>query len=159
MFLSIFATLGVSRVAYGQDENIWYKMQKAQRLARKNNKKIIIYAGANWCIYCQKMDEEVFPKKAVIDSLDTYFYGVKVDVDSQAPIIFNGKTVSQNHFAREHHVRSTPTFIFLNSDGTVIGNQPGYMPAKTFSRLLGYIGSEAYKKMEFGTYLTNRSKK
>lgn len=157
--IAFFVLSGTVEAVYGQQQVIWYNMQKAQDLARKNNKKVLVYAGANWCVYCQKMDNEVFPKQRVIDSLNTYFYGVRVNIDSPAPMIFNDKTTSQIKFARTHHVRATPTFIFLNTDGSIIGAQPGFIPAETFSHLLGYIGSEAYKKMEFGTYLKNHTKK
>lgn len=159
IFVALFAFFGTAEALYGQDKIVWYSMQQAQQLARQHNKKVLVYAGANWCIYCQKMDEEVFPKPRVIDSLNTYFYGVRVNIESRAPMLFNKKQTTQAQFARRHRVRATPTFIFLNSDGSVIGAQPGFIPAKTFSQLLGYIGSEAYKQIEFGTYLNKYANK
>lgn len=150
--VTFFLASGVHS-ARGQEQVVWYPMQKAQKLAKKNNKKVLIYAGASWCGYCQKMDQEVFPRQRVIDSLNAYFYGVRLNIESQRPIIFNGEQMSAFQFARKHRVRATPTFFFLSSDGTIIGAQPGFMPADTFSQLLGYIGSGAYKKMEFGAYL------
>ncbi len=137
----------------GQNEIVWYPMQKAQQLAGQHNKKVLIYAGTSRCIYCQKMDQEVFPHQQVIDSLNTYFYGVRLSINAQRPIIFNGQKTTGFQFAREHRVHATPMFFFLNSSGEIIGAQPGFIPADTFSQLLGYIGSDVYKKMEFGKYL------
>lgn len=150
---------GTSNKVFAQEKIIWHTMQKAQQLAKKNNKKIIVFAGASWCVYCQKMDREVLPQESVIDSLNAYFYGVRVDVDSNASMVFNGKQIAKNRFARMQNVRATPTFIFLDSAGNVLGAQPGFIPTDTFSRLLGYIGSNAFKHMEFGTYLAKRTSK
>ncbi len=141
------------QAGYAQDGINWYTMQQAQKLARENQKKVLIYAGASWCVYCQKMNQEVFPEQRVIDSLTTYYYGVKVDIESRRPMIFNGTRMTQFQFARKHNIRATPTFFFVNSNGEIIGAQPGFIPADTFSHLLGYIGSDSYKKMEFGSYL------
>lgn len=159
ILVALFAIEGATNVAFAQKKIIWHTMQKAQQLAKKNNKKVIVFAGASWCVYCQKMDREVLPQESVIDSLNAYFYGVRVDVDSNAPMIFNGKQIAQNRFARMQNVRATPTFIFLDSTGNILGTQPGFIPTDTFSRLLGYIGSNAFKHMEFGTYLANRTSK
>ena len=153
LILAFLTSIAV-QPTYGQDQIVWYSMQKAQQLAQKNNKKVLIYAGADWCVYCQKMDEQVFPQQEVIDSLQAYFYGVRVDIESSRSMVFNGKKMTQFKFARKHRVRATPTFIFLNSEGRVMGAQPGFIPAETFSRLLGYIGSGAFKQMEFGIYLS-----
>lgn len=147
-----FLSCGFER-AYAQKNIVWYRMQKAQILAEKHNKKVLIYAGADWCVYCKKMDQQVFPEQRVIDSLTTYFYAVRLDIASKRPIIFNGKQTTPYQFARRHEVRATPTFFFISSNGSIIGAQPGFIPADIFSRLLGYIGSGAYKKMEFGMYL------
>ncbi len=136
-----------------QDSITWYSMQQAQKLAKEHQKKVLIYAGASWCVYCQKMDQEVFPKQRVIDSLTAYYYGVRLDIESRRPMVFNGERMTQFRFARKHNVRATPTFFFVNSRGEIIGAQPGFIPADTFSYLLGYIGSDSYKKMEFGSYL------
>lgn len=153
--LIIFSFGGV-HTAFGQKQIVWYSMQKAQKLAKNNHKKVLIYAGASWCGYCKKMDQQVLPKPKVVDSLTTYFYGVRLDIESKRPILFNGKKMTQFQFARKHGVRATPTFFFLSSNGRIIGAQPGFMPADIFSQLLGYVGSDAYQKMEFSVYLNKR---
>lgn len=143
----------VAQTAVAQKGIVWHSMQKAQQLAKQNNQKVLIYAGSDRCVYCQKMDTQVLSNQEVVDSLKAYFYGVRLNIGSRQPIIFNGKQMTPLEFAQKHSIRATPTFFFVSSDGDIIAAQPGFIPADTFSRLLGYIGSEAYEKIAFGTYL------
>lgn len=128
-------------------------MQEAQQKAKMNGKKVLIFAEASWCMYCKKMLEEVFPKPAVVDSMTTYFYPVRVDIESDKQMIYNGKKITQRKFAQNSDMQATPTYFFLDEDGKKLGAQPGFIPAETFSRLLGFVGSGAFQQMEFKTYL------
>lgn len=155
-FFTLLITTDNSRAQSGIH---WYSMKEAQQLADKNGKKVLIFAQASWCIYCKKMKEEVFTQQAVIDSMNTYFYAVSVDIESNDPMIYNGRKMTGAEFARDNQVRATPTFIFLNKNGKKLGAQPSFIPAQTFSRLLGFVGSDAFKKMEFKNYLKRYVKK
>jgi len=130
----------------------WYALNKAQQLARENNKKVLVMAEASWCSYCKRMKSEVFPQAAVQKTMNHYFYPVKIDIESSAAVIFNGKKTSQEQFSREMGVSGTPTFIFIDKNGSVIGAQPGYMPGNVYSKLLAYVGSGAYNKVSFKNY-------
>ena len=137
---------------YSQDID-WQPLSKAQELAAQNGKKVMIFAEAEWCGYCQKMYKKVFPQQSVQDSLSKYFYPVRVDIESDSKITFNGETYTQKNFSRKFRVSSTPTLIFLNSDGKVIGRQPGYLPANIFDKLVAFVGSDMTGKMPFKKYL------
>ena len=140
--------------AVAQDAGIqWYSMEKAQALAKKNGKKVLAYAVTSWCVYCKKMNENVLPEQAVIDSLNRYFYPVKISIDSNDTLAFNSKKITARQFAQKYNVRATPTTIFIDNKGNVMGQQPGYVPADMFSRLLAYMGSEAFLKMDFKMYM------
>lgn len=131
----------------------WYRMEEAQYLAKKNGKKVLAYAVTSWCVYCKKMNENVLPKQAVIDSLNAYFYPVKIMLDSNDQMVFNGQKLTAEQFARRFNVRATPTTIFIDDDGKIMGQQPGYIPADMFSRLLSFMGSDAFLKMNFKMYM------
>lgn len=130
----------------------WYPMEEAQQLATQNDKKVLIFAEAEWCGYCKKMYKEVFPKQSVQDSLKKYYYPVRVDIESDEKIVFNGRKTTGRQFAREHRITGTPTTFFVQSDGTILGIQPGFIPADIFKKLLAYVGSGAHSKMEFEEY-------
>lgn len=131
----------------------WISMKKAQDLARQNNKKVLIFAEAQWCTYCRKMDREVFPEQTIIDTINKYYYAVRVDIESDNAIEFNGQKMTESQFGYRYRVRSTPTTFFVKPDGEIIGGQPGFLPADIFDQLLVYIGSDAYQSLEFKDYL------
>lgn len=141
---------------HAQDRAIkWYSMQDAQSLAKENSKKVLAYAEASWCVYCKKMDNEVFPEQAVIDSLNAYFYPVRIDIESNETMLYNGEKITKRQFAKAHKVRATPTTFFLSKEGEILGGQPGFIPADTFSMLLAFVGSGAFREMDFKMYIQN----
>lgn len=146
--------LGTLSVAAQQDIK-WKSLSKAQELAKENDKKVMLFAEAKWCGYCKKMYSEVFPEKTVQDSLHKYFYPVKVDIESDQEVIFNGRSLTQRQLARQFRVSSTPTFIFLDQDGGTIGRQPGFLPKNIFDKLVAFVGADLTGKQSFKQYLKN----
>lgn len=136
-----------------KDTITWYSLEEAQQLAKENDKKVLVYAEAVWCTYCKKMEREVFPKERVIKSITKYYYPVRVDIESDKKMKFNGEAISESRFARKYRVTGTPTTFFINKRGQILGAQPGFIPADIFEQLLGYVGSDAYDKMEFEEYV------
>ena len=135
------------------DQIQWYSLEQAQQLAQKGDKKVLIYAEATWCGYCQKMDREVFPDSHVIRTMEKYYFPVRLDIESDRTITFNGREMTERRFAMEHRVTGTPTTFFVNDKGEILGAQPGFIPADVFSSLLAYVGSEAYTRVKFDQYL------
>lgn len=131
----------------------WISLKEAQEKASQNSKMVFIYAEAEWCGYCKKMEEEVFPEKSVVDNLDKYFYPVRIDIESKKKVIFRGKKYTQQILSQKFRVSSTPTMIFLNADGEVLGTQPGFIRAEVLEELLTYVGTERFTEMEFKSYL------
>lgn len=135
------------------ERKTWYSMEEAQLYAEQEQKKVLIYAEAQWCGYCKKMNRNVFPTEAVQDSIRKYFYPVRIDVESEKKLVFNGEVMTQQQFAYRQKVRSTPTMFFVRASGEIIGRQPGYMPPELFSKLLSFVGSDAFGTISFEDYL------
>lgn len=136
-----------------QSDINWKPLSEAQELAKENSKKVMLFAEAEWCGYCKKMYDEVFPKQTVQDSLNKYFYPVKIDIESDREIVFNGSSLTERQLARKFRVSSTPTFIFLDQDGNTIGRQPGFLPTDIFDKLVAFVGSNLTGKQSFKQYL------
>ncbi|MGD8427315.1 MAG: thioredoxin fold domain-containing protein [Balneolaceae bacterium] len=131
----------------------WMPLQQAQKLALQNHKKVMLFAEADWCGYCKRMHKEVFPQKTVQDSLYKYFYPARVDIESDQKILFNGKELAQRSLSQKFRIKGTPTTIFLDSNGDILGTQPGFLRSEIFDKLLSYVGAERYKKGSFRKYL------
>lgn len=140
--------------AAAQDTGVdWYTLEEAQELAKENNKKVLIYAEASWCSYCRKMEKQVLSKADVQKVMDEYFYPVRVDIESDQKLRFNGEEMTQQTFARQMRVSGTPTFFFIDQEGSVLGAQPGFIPKDIYQTLLTYLGTNTHEEMDFEEYL------
>jgi len=151
-FLVIAILLTTAVTAQAQSVN-WVSLSKAQKLAAQNNKKVMLFAEAEWCGYCQKMHQKVFPKQTVQDSLHKYFYPVRIDIESGEKVVFNGKEYTEQSLSHKFRASRTPTTIFVNSEGSIIGTQPGFLPAKIFDKLLSFVGGDLVGKRTLNEYL------
>jgi thioredoxin-related protein len=140
-----------------EDEITWYSMEEAQQLADENNKKVLVYVMAEWCGYCKKMEREVFTESTVVQTLQSYYYPVMLDIDSDKVISFNQDSMTEQQFAREYRVTGTPTFFFVDANGEILGAQPGYIPTDVFISLLTYVGNDIYTQMKFDAYLQQQN--
>lgn len=137
----------------------WKSMEEAQKLASEDNKKVMLYAEAEWCGYCKKMNKQTFPDKSVTDSLNKYFHPVRIDIESDKKLRFNGEEFTEQSLARKFRVYSTPTTIFFEPDGSIVGTQPGFLPPDVFDKLLAFIGSDLHGKIKFEKYLNDHGVK
>lgn len=151
--VAVLVLFGAMTVA-AQDTGVkWYELEEAQVLAKENNKKVLVYAEASWCSYCKKMEQQVLSKSDVQRDMAQYFYPVRVDIESDQKLRYNGEEMTQQAFARRMRVSGTPTFIFIDQGGSVLGAQPGFIPKDIYQSLLTYIGTDTHEKIGFKEYL------
>lgn len=101
----------------------WHKtVAAAQADARQSNKLILVDLWADWCGWCKRMDQEVFPSEVFQASAKNYVL-LKLDTEDGAE---GTKVYSQ------FGVRSLPTFLLLTPELTLAGMVQGYAPAEQF---------------------------
>ncbi len=130
----------------------WLSLSEAQALAEEDGKKILLFGYAEWCTYCLKMRKETYPDSTVLSSLSQYYHPVQVDAESEEEINYNGRKMKSYELARFLRITSFPTHFFIDSDGTILGAQPGFIEPYVFSPLLNYVGTGAFQTMGFEEY-------
>lgn len=130
----------------------WYSMRNAQLKAAVNQKKVMVDIYADWCVWCKKMDSEVYTDARVKQHLRTYFYPVKINGESDKKIVFNGQELTAREFAQQLGISAFPTILFIDAKGEIIAQQGGFMKPNIFNKLLVYVGTDAYKKVEFDQF-------
>jgi thioredoxin-related protein len=154
--LIVLITLLTSGILTAQQnspaETEWVSMEDALLLARESGKKILIDVYDQGCPYCRRMHSQVYPDSKIVDVIDDYFIGVKVDVNSDASLKYLGQQFTEKQFASALRITGVPTAFFMNGDGEIIGQQPGFIPAETFLKLLKFVGSDAYLTQNFSEY-------
>ena len=134
----------------------WQTLEEAQKKAKETGKKVLVFGYADWCTYCMKMRKETYPEDNVQKSLSDDFIPVQINGESEEEIVFNGKTYKSYELARYLRLTSYPTHYFLNSDGKIIGAQPGFLPAEVFSPLMNYVSEDLFGKVPFLDYMEKK---
>lgn len=152
IFLSIFilsnAITGIAQQP--PEDNIeWQQMNRALHLASDNDKMILIDVFAEWCPYCQRMQSEVYPDTEVEEQISKYFIPVRINTESDQELIYKGNRFTEAEFATALRFRSVPTTYFMNAEGEIVGQQPGFLPVDVFVNLLEYVGSGAHETQSF----------
>lgn len=91
--------------------------------AKAENKPIFIDVYTSWCGPCKMMAKNVFTQKSIADKFNSSFVNYKLDAEK-------GEGVS---IASKYQVNAYPTYLFLNSDGSLIYRSIGSMTAEKFS--------------------------
>jgi thioredoxin-related protein len=118
-----FFTLGSARA-----EAEWLQdLPKARAQAKENHKLLLLdFTGSDWCIWCKKLDAEVFSQPAFQSYAKDHLVLMKVDFPrkiSQSP-----ETKKQNEeLAQKFGVQGFPTIVVLNDEGKQVG-ELGYQP-------------------------------
>lgn len=125
----------------------WQKYEVGLKLAEESGKQMMIDFSTSWCGYCRKMDRETFSDPKVIDYINTNFVPIKIDGDSRREVNIDGFKTTEKKLTKEvYGVSGYPTFVFLESNGSRIGRQPGYQPPTAFLSLLQLVYERQYEK-------------
>jgi len=116
----------------------------AQAQAKNENKLVLLnFTGSDWCVWCKKLDEEVFCKKDFADYAKSNLVLVEVDFPAQKKL--PDDLVKANEGLKDKYkITGFPTLIALKPDGTAVWTQVGYIeggPAAVIAKL-----EEARKK-------------
>ena len=104
------------------------------RVARAENKPVLLFLSAFWCRYCQRMDEEAFSETENIALLNAYFISLRVEY-MQRPDV-----------DARYNLNGWPTIALMTPDGQLLA-AVNYLPTDQFKELLidVYMGYQQRK--------------
>ena len=99
----------------------WMGYNEALEKAQKFPKLVFVDLYADWCIPCRVMDANVYSDPTVASLLNTRFYAVKLNADSQDTIMCDGqkKTVQRCYFD-VWELNALPAFVLVAPKGMSI---------------------------------------
>lgn len=130
----------------------WHDFNEGVTLARKENKKLLIDVYTDWCVWCKKMDKEVYSDEGVKQTVTSNFVAVKLNAESSKGITFNGTELDEAKLAGAMGVTGYPTTLFLDPTAKPITKVDGFVETKEFSSILKFIGEDHYKSQSFQEY-------
>jgi thioredoxin-related protein len=157
VFLSVLSCTSEELDVRPAPEIEWVSIEEGLQDAKESGKKVLVNVYTDWCDFCKKMTNTVYPDSTVRSSVYEHFVSVGLNAESEKMVQYQGESLTEKDLARKLGIRSYPTMLFLNSDGELILQSNGYMPANDFNRMLVYMGSNAYLTMEFIDFVPDNS--
>ena len=92
----------------------------------KTEKKIALadFTGSDWCVWCQRLDKEIFSQKEFKDYAKDKLVLVEVDFPQTKPLP-KAKQEKHDALAKQYEIKGFPTVLVFAADGKKIG-QLGY---------------------------------
>jgi len=148
--LSLFFALSFTSCADKSSPNSlkWHGFEKAIKLAKKENKPIMVDFYADWCGWCQELDEKTFNAPEIKEYLKENFILVKLNADNRLRSIkFREQLFSPFDLLNAYGITGLPAVVFLDPNGDFVHMQPGFQPKQFYSHLLKDV-KEAIEKVQ-----------
>ena len=99
----------------------WMGYNEVFEKAKKEPKLVFVDLYADWCIPCRVMDANVYSDPTVASLLNSRFYAVKLDADSQDSIMCDGqKNTVQRCYFDVWELHALPAFVLIAPKGMSI---------------------------------------
>lgn len=99
---------------------------KAKEQAAKEGKDLLIdFTGSDWCIWCKRLDKEVFAEAAFADGAPKSFVLVKLDFPSDENLVTPEIKAQNEKLKEQYAVEGFPTVFLTDSEGKPYA-QTGY---------------------------------
>jgi len=117
--------------------------------AKKECKHLLLFFHKDGCSFCEKMRYKTLDDDTIKDTIDKYFIFVDIGIDDEGSIIHHDFNGSKHGYAKSLEIGFYPTVGFVDGNNSMVYGVIGYRNIETFSMLLKYIQSDAYKVMEW----------
>jgi thioredoxin-related protein len=118
----------------------WSSYDEAQK-AGNATRKFFVYFYSDHCGYCKLMDAKTFKDEAVIDYINSNYLPVRVNAGQEFKV------------ASRFGIQGVPDLRFLTAQGEGIARWPGFIASAALLKLLEYINTDSYKKMNFTEFV------
>lgn len=136
-----------------ENELTWTSFDAGITQAHAANKKILVDIYTDWCVWCKRMDKDVYSDPDVRRELLAHFVLVKLNAESERQLTFHAETLSEAAFSHAVGVTGYPTTLFLDEQAKPITLLPGYVKPASFVSILSFIGGDFYKQTTFQKYI------
>lgn len=150
-YINLFLFLALGAMLLASDLN-WRTFEEALKIAKTEDKVILVDFFTDWCGWCKKMDSETYSNKEIVDLLHKDFVTVKINPEKQGSITLGDQTLSWERFAAEVGVTGYPATAFFTPNFQLIDLVPGYYDPGNMELLLNFMSKEMYQKISFQDY-------
>jgi thioredoxin-related protein len=150
IFLYIAIVISLGCAAQTKDVT-WLTFEELEEALIKEPKKVLIHFYADWCVYCKKMEQDVYTKNDIEQVLNDQYYAVKFNVESEDAVIFGGKQFINKNIgkrrqayheiaellaSRDQQPITLPAVIVMNDNFEIEKKMFQYVPPKELLTIL-----------------------
>ncbi|MGE3171464.1 MAG: thioredoxin family protein [Planctomycetota bacterium] len=100
----------------------------AKAKAKAENKDLLVdFTGSDWCVWCQRLDKEVFEQSEFQSNIGKDFVLVKLDFPRDKSLVTEAIAAQNAQLQQEYKVQGFPTIFLLDAAGRPYA-QTGYQP-------------------------------
>ncbi|MDH5190035.1 MAG: thioredoxin fold domain-containing protein [Gammaproteobacteria bacterium] len=136
----------------------FYDLKEDVAEAAEAGKRVILYFYQDGCPYCKKLIQENLGQRRLAEKTQQHFDFIAINMWGNVDITWtDGKKYSQSKFAEHMQVMFTPTLLFLDEEGKIVGRVNGYYEPHKFEAVLDYIAGKKEKEMSFRDFYASVS--
>ena len=132
--------------AKGGEKVQWLSFDAAVAKAQKENKHVVVDVYTNWCGWCKVMDRQTYGNDDVAAYLTENFALAKVNGESAAKLMWQGKALTEREFAKAVGVTGYPATYFMKPNEDILGGVAGYIKAPDMLIYTKYVHTKYYEK-------------
>ncbi|MCC6409490.1 MAG: thioredoxin family protein [Planctomycetes bacterium] len=124
----IGVTLAAPALALAGDKANWIAdYDKAVETAKAQKKDLFVdFTGSDWCIWCKRLDAEVFSKQEFLDAVQKDYVLVSLDFPNDEAIKAKVPNPARNdELSKKYEIQGFPTVLLMTVDGEVFA-KTGY---------------------------------
>ncbi len=125
--------------------------------AKKTGKKVMVDVFTTWCVWCKRLDKNVYGDPKIAEYLHEHYVTVKLNPETNTTVTYKDTAYSAAQFAQGFGVTGYPTIIFFEPDGTPIDRLGGYVDASHFLPIIQFIGEDFFKTMSWQDFQKKQS--
>ncbi|MBP7184277.1 MAG: DUF255 domain-containing protein [Saprospiraceae bacterium] len=162
IFFSIFIISSSFKSIEREPTVNWITWDEAVALQKVKPKKVMVDIYTKWCGWCKKMDSSTFLQPNVVNYINTNFYAVKFDAESDKQIIFDNHLfqIMTEGNSKVHELAYSlldgkmtyPSIVYLNENWNRILISPGFKDEGMILKELKYLGDDIYLKQTWPNY-------
>ena len=135
----------------------WEKVESGLKKAETLKKPVLMFFYTEWCIYCKKMDSEVFSNPEISRYMNENFANIRINPEKETSVIeIMGEKLTPAELLANSGSNAFPTILFFDNEKKPLTKLPGFIEEKTFLPILKYMKDECYKnKISLDDYINN----
>ncbi len=114
----------------------WNSFEEGLKKAKKEKKLILVDIYAQWCHWCNVIENTTYRDKTVVDTIKKYYIPVRVDAEKEPDI------------NKKYNQGGLPTTVILNENGELIWGSGRYISPEDMIRILNFYGNLPEEKLQ-----------